>query len=135
MHTFFRTCGLIDVRNASGFALRADENFARHRTGKQSELARLHCGRDEHLAGTEIRSRGATSAALTAIMARRTAVERLGENGEARGNAGDIEFVAGLFDEEFVTARFRRGKKDAVGGAWHILPGSEHADIAFHLIV
>src|SRR5271169_596232 len=135
VHTLFRACNFIDVRNTSGISSGADENFARHRPGNQGEPASLHRGRNEHLAGTEVGSGDATAAALATVVAGRTAVEWLGKNGQARGNAGDIEFIAGLFNEDFVAARFRRRKKDAVGGAGHIFLGAEDADVAYYLVV
>jgi hypothetical protein len=62
-------------------------------------------------------------------------VERLGKNGETRWNAGDVELIAGFFDDGLSAARFGRRLEYAVGSVGYILPGTENADVGFDLVV
>src|SRR6266852_3984144 len=131
----FRARRFVNVGDGFGFAFLVDENFAGHRAGNQRQFARFHCRRKQNLTGAEIRGRDAAAAALAAVMARQSPVERARNDGEARGNADDVELVASLLDHQFGAAGFGRRQEDAVGGAGDIFFRSEHADVGIHFVV
>src|ERR1700676_2420318 len=68
-------------------------------------------------------------------MAGSAAIDGAGQNGEARGNANDVELVAGFFDEQFGTARLWRRKKYTVRRAGNIFFGAKNADVGFDFVV
>lgn len=127
--------GFVDVGDGGDFAGAVGDQLTGHRAGEDGQLAGLHGGEDHGLARGERRGRLATAPALAAIMAGGAAVQRLGQHGHARGNARDIQFLAGLLDQDFMDAR-RNGRKEvAIGGAADALLRAGHADEAFGLVV
>ena len=63
---------------------------------------------------------GAAASALAAIVARRAAVERLGQNRESRRHTGNVQPFGGLLDQQLIAARLRRRLKNAVRLVRHI---------------
>src|ERR1019366_2831407 len=72
---------------------------------------------------------------LAAIVAGRAAMERPGEDGEARRDAGNFELVGGLLDEALVGARRGRGLETPVGSVFQAFGGAEDADQFLGLVV
>src|SRR5436305_14128938 len=68
-------------------------------------------------------------------MARGATVQRLGQNGQPRRYAQNVQLVAGFLDDGFSAARLRRRQENPVGGAGDIFVRPEHSDVSFHLIV
>src|SRR5580692_10625129 len=68
-------------------------------------------------------------------MTRLAAIHGLRQDGHPRGNANDVELVAGFFDQQFGAPWFRWWEKNAVGGAGDIFFGAEDADVAFDFVV
>jgi len=62
-------------------------------------------------------------------------MERLGKNGEPRRDAGDVELVTSLFDQQFAAARLRRWQKNAIWRIGDIFPGAKYADVRFDFVV
>ena len=87
------------------------------------------------MTGTKIRTCGAATSTLGAIMARRTAIQGLGEDGQARRDAENIELVARFLDDQLCAAWFGRRKENAIWGIGNILFGAEHSDVRFHSVV
>ena len=80
----------VDVRDASGEAVIADEHFAHHGIDADFEIAGLH-GREDMDAGRiEVGVDAAGAAALRAIVTSGAAVDGLSKDGEARRDAGDL---------------------------------------------
>src|SRR5579862_5267481 len=59
----------------------------------------------------------------------------LGDDGQARRNAGYANLVAGPLDEDFGAARLGRRQKNAVGGAGNVFFRAKHPDVGLHLVV
>src|ERR1700730_4176619 len=68
-------------------------------------------------------------------MARSADIDGAGQDREARGNANDVELVAGLFYEQFGATGFRRWKEYAVGSAGNIFLGAKNTDVGFNFVV
>src|SRR2546430_5627451 len=77
----------------------------------------------------------AAAVALAAVVARRPAVERSRQNREPGRNAGDVQLVRGLLDQQLVAARARRRLEYAVRLVGEILFAAEQADQPVDLVV
>ena len=126
---------LVDVGDAGRPPGLVDRHLARHRVGDNRQLLGGHRRRDEHRRGREIRVHRTTAAALAAIVARHPPVQRLRENRQPAGNAGDLQLVGGLLDEQLVAARLGRRQKDAVGIVRQPFLAAEDTDERVHSIV
>src|SRR5581483_4221442 len=135
MNPLFGPRVLVHVGDGFRASILADDDLASHRAGDQGESPGLLRGRNHYLAGTEIGSADAPSAALPAVVAGGPSVMLLRDDGEPRRTAGDIQFVARLLYDRFRTARLRRRKENAIGSAGHVLFRPEHADIGFDFVV
>jgi len=80
------------------------------------------------LARAEIGGSSASSTTLGTVVARIAAIQRLGENGQPRGNARNLELIAGFLDEGLGTARLGRRHKDAVRRVGNVFPGPKDAE-------
>ena len=81
-------------------------------------------GGNHDLAGAEVGGGDAAAAALRAVVAGSAPVQRLGQNGEARWNAGDVELVAGLLDDGLSAARLWRRLETRRRERWARSPSS-----------
>ena len=97
----------VDVRHAGGAALVVREHLAGHGAGDDLEAAGGQGGRQQDGRAREVRARRASASALPAVVAGRPAVVGPGQDREARGDAGDLELVAGLLHQPLVGARRR----------------------------
>ena len=79
--------------------------------------------------------RRAAAAALSAVVTRRPAVERLRQNRQPRRDARDAQLVGGLLDQQLVAARLRRRLEDAVRLVRNAFIRAEDADEAIELVV
>ena len=79
--------------------------------------------------------RRAATEALAAIVAGRTSIQRLRENRQPVGDAGDPELVRRLLDQELVAARLRRRHEDPVGIVGQPLGAAKNAHEPIQLIV
>src|SRR5207237_1396817 len=77
----------------------------------------------------------ATAIALAAVVTGLSSIDCLGGDRQSRGNAGDAELVAGLLDEELVTARTRWRVKAAVRMIAQSFIRAEYADQLIDFIV
>src|SRR5437763_4311996 len=77
----------------------------------------------------------AAAVALAAVVAGRPAVERSRQNREPGRNAGDVQLVRGLLDQQLVAARARRRLKHAVRLIGEVLFAAEQADQPVDLVV
>ncbi len=127
--------GLVDVGNRFDLAAFVDDEFAGHGAGHKSEASGFFRGRNHDLAGTEVGRGDASAAALRAVVAGGTAVERLGQNRQPRGNAKNVQMVAGLLDDGFAAAGFGRRLKNSVGRAGNIFFGAENSDVRLDFVV
>src|SRR5579863_656623 len=125
----------IDVGNSRDLAILADHKFPRHSAGDHGEAAGLLRRWNHHLAGTEIGSADAPAPALRAIVTSSSAIVRLSENSQPRGDACNVQLVAGLLDDSFGAAWLGRRQEDAVGGTGNILFAPEDADVRLDLVV
>src|SRR2546427_8264766 len=83
---------------------------------------------DQHVGGGEVRVHAAAAVALAAVVTRGPAVQGPREDREARGNAGDVELVGRLFDQELVTARHGGREEHAVGLVREVLLAAKDPD-------
>src|SRR5450756_2080014 len=125
----------VDVGDAAGAAIGADHHFAAHGAGADLEVPGLQGGRDVAAGGSEVGVDRAGAPALGAIVAGGPAVERPGEDGEARGDAGNLELVGDLLDDALVSARRGRGLEAPVGGVFQAFLAAEDADQFLGLVV
>src|SRR5438046_5394599 len=79
--------------------------------------------------------RRAAAAALSAVVTRRPAVERLRQNRQPRRDARDAQLVGGLLDQQLVAARLRRRLEDAVRLVRNAFIRAEDTDEAIELVV
>src|SRR5690606_10907054 len=89
----------------------------------------------EHVRAGEVRLHRTAAVALSAVVACLTTVDRLREHRKSRGNAGDVQSVGCLLDQQLVAARLRRGLEDAVRVVRQPLATSEDPDEPIHPIV
>src|SRR5712671_169972 len=129
------TTAFVDVGDALRLAVFAQQYFTSHCSCGESQASGLLRGRDEHLARTEVGSPAAAASALSAVMTRWAAVERLGENRHSRRNARNPNFVAGALEDHFTAAWFWRRLENTVGCAGDVFLRTEHPDVAFDLVV
>src|SRR4030095_7997420 len=78
---------------------------------------------------------GAAAAALAAVMARRPAVQRLGQDREPDGNAPDVQALGGLLDQQLVATRLGRRLEDTVRIVGQSFVRSEEADVPVDAVV
>ena len=126
---------LVDVGDAGGLAVGADHHFAAHGAGADFQVAGRQRGRDVHAGRGEVGVDRAGAAALGAIVAGGAAVERLGQNREARRDAGNLELVADPLDDALVGARRGRGLEASVGRIFQAFLRAEDADQFLGLVV
>ncbi len=132
---FFGACVFIDIRDAFRLAIFADDDRAGHGARNQREAASFHRGRQQHLAGAEIRGGGAAASALAAVVARSAAIDGARQNREARRDADDVEFVASLLDEQFSATGLWWRKEYTVRSAGNIFFGAKNTDVGFDFVV
>ena len=92
------------------------------------QLLGRHRRRNQHRRRREIRVLRAASTTLAAVVARHPAVQRLRQDRQPAGNAGDLQLVGGLLDEQFIAPRPGRRQEDAVGIVRQSLLAAEDAD-------
>src|ERR1019366_7069354 len=127
--------GFVHVGDGLGLSVFADNNFTSHGASDEGQAPGGLRGRNHHLAGTEVGSGDASPTALPAIVARGAPVDRFGDNGEARGNAKNIEMVASLLDDGFTAARRGRWQEYAVRGTGDIFFAAEDSDVGLNFVV
>ena len=127
--------GSVDVGHAAREPAVVGEHLARHGVWNDAQLAGGQCGRQQHRRRRKVGMRRAPASALSAVVARRPAVERLRENRQAIGDARDLQPVGGLLDQQFVAPRLRRRLKHTVGFVWNAFHRPEDPDQAIELVV
>ena len=125
----------IDVRHAAGEPAIVQRDFAGHRVGDERQSSRLERRRDQHIGRREIRVRLAAAAALPAVVTRHSAIVRLRDHREARGNAPDVEPVGRVLHHQLVAARRWRRQKIAARMVRQIVVVAEDSDQLVDAIV
>ena len=87
------------------------------------------------MARAEIRSGSAAATALCAVVAGIAIIQRLGKNGKARGDAGDIQLVAGLFYKRLSASRLGWWHEHAIGRVWEVFFRAEDSDVGLDFVV
>ena len=134
-HLLFGARGLVDIRNGGHLAGVVRDQLARHGVREQLDAPGLHRWEYLHLAGRIIGRRNAAAPALRAVVAGRPAIGGLGDHGEARWNAGNVQFRAGALHQHLVNARRRAGLEDAVGRAANAFLAARYSDEALGFVV
>ncbi len=125
----------VHVGDAGAEAVVVGRHLADHGSRAQGEPARLEGRGQEHRGSGEHRMGRAAAPALRAVVAGGAAAVGLGQDRDARGDAGDPQLVAGLLDQELVSPGRGRRQEDAVGLVLQALVGAEQADHAVEPVV
>ena len=107
----------IDVRNSAYFACIVQDQFTSHCTGHDCQPPSLHCREDHRLARTECRSGFAAAAALPAVVARGTAIDRFRNHRLARRYHRNPELLRRSLHQHFMYARLGRRQKLSIGSS------------------
>ncbi len=126
---------LVDVGHPRRAARRVHADLAHHGVGHQGQLPAADRRVDEDVRAREVGVGRAAAIALAAVVARRPAVRRLRDDGEAGGDAGDVQRLCGLHDEELVCAGARGRLEDPVRLIRKPLDAAEQADEAVQGVV
>ena len=126
---------LVDVEHTVGTPLRVERHLPRHGAGDEREPSGRQCRQDQHVGRGEVGVHRAAAAALAAVVAARSAVVRPGEDRKPGGNAGDLEPVRRLLDQQLLAARLRWRQEDAIGMIVQPLVAAEDADQPIDLVV
>src|SRR5262249_41372587 len=132
---YFGTRFLVDVGDAFGESVRSDDNFTHHRAGAYFEIAGLQRRRDVHAGRRKVGIHSTGAPALGAIVAGGPAVVGPGQNRQARGDAGNLQFVGDFLDDLLVRARRGRRQELSVGRVFQTLVAAEYTDQFLRLVV